>query len=320
MPATMITLDVYAATDVVFCDGVMQGETLTIADELVMDDVFEIAVGAQLSPLSLHSDATGLQMADGDGNDVHLDCCLTLMAPDGSTHEALVLVEVEDGAIVSLSLLPLGELLPQTPYRLVGIARQTATRRFAEAASGSFARGTRITMGDGRMYPIEDLQPGDILLTRDAGRQPVRHIGQTTLRATGSFAPVVITPGALNNERELVLRPDHRLFIYQRTDELGTGRAEVLIKARHLVDQSSVIRRRGGFIDYFQLIMDAHHIIYAEGIAAESHLIDPRTRAALPEGLAAPDHAEAAHQAYEVKGSLIPAKEAAALLRRASTS
>lgn len=314
-----ITVDIFPATKVIASDGVTKGETLSFADELVMDDIYRIDANAGLTSLALLADGNGLRRADTRGNIVHLDCCLTLMAPDGDTHEALVLVEVEDDSVADIFLLPLGELQPAVDYRLVGLERHTATRRFAEAASGSFARGTRITMNDGQMRPIETLSIGDMVLTRDAGKQPIRHIGQATMRASGSFAPVVITKGALHNEADLVVRPDHRLFIYQREDQLGAGRAEVLIKARHLVDHTTVVRRRGGFVDYFQLIFDDHHIIYAEGIAAESHLISAQTRHALPTGVSSPDHAHRPHLDYEVQSSLIPAQKAVSLLRKAST-
>jgi len=313
-----ITIDVFHASQVIACDGVTKGEPLSFADELVLDDVFHIAEGATLALLDLVADTSGLRRADEAGNIMHMDSCLTLMAPDGATHEALILVEVDDESAENIFLLPLGELRPGINYRLVGVERHTATRRFAEAASGSFARGTRITMGDGQLRLIESLAAGDIVLTRDAGKQPIRHIAQATLRATGSFAPVVITKGALHNEEDLVVRPDHRLFIYQREDRFGAGRSEVLIKARHLVNHDTVLRRRGGFVDYFQLIFDEHHIIYAEGIAAESHLISPHTRHALPVDVQSPDHAHRPHLDYEVKKSLIPVEQAASLLRKAS--
>lgn len=319
MSARSITVDIFPATQVIASDGVTKGETLSFADELVMDDVFQIDADAVLTPLNLIADNDGLRKADAAGHVVHLDSCLTLMAPDGDTHDALVLVEVEDDTVADIFLLPLGELRPAVDYRLVGVARHTATRRFAEAASGSFGRGTRITMGDGQMRPIETLSAGDMVLTRDAGKQPIRHIGQATMRASGSFAPVVITKGTLHNEGDLVVRPDHRLFFYQRKDHFGAGRAEVLIKARHLVDHSTVVRRRGGFVDYFQLIFDEHHIIFAEGIAAESHLISAQTRHGLPPGISSPDHAHRPHLDYEVKTNLIPPKQAVSLLRKASS-
>jgi hypothetical protein len=315
-----MTIDVYAAHNVIATEGVMKGEQISFADELVMDDVFQIQARSPFHALELVAQSDGLYRADASRNAVHLDCCLTLMAPNGGTYEALILVEVQDEAVADIFLLPLGELLPLVEYRLVGVARHTATKRFAEAASGSFARGTQITMSDGAMRRIETLQAGEMVLTRDAGRQPIKCVGQATLRATGSFAPVVIKKGALHNEEDLVVRPDHRLFVYQREDQLGAGRAEVLIKARHLVDHTTVMRKRGGFIDYFQLIFDQHHIIYAEGIAAESQLVDPRTRGALPIELATLDHVHRPHLDYEVKDNLIPLAKAAALLRKASSS
>ncbi len=329
-----LTIDVFLCADVIASEGVMKGEPISFADELVLDDAFQLRDGATQVPLILAAGKRPMVRVDGSGNggsgnsgsgnSVHLDCCLTLMDPDGGTHEALILVEVADDTVEEVYVLPLGELLPFTDYRLVGIARHTATKRFAEAASGSFAKGTRITLKDGQMRPIEDLTAGDLVLTRDAGPQPVHAIGQATLRATGSFAPVVIAAGALNNEGDLVLRPDHRLFIYQREDKLGTGRAEVLIKARHLVDGHDITRRKGGFVDYYQLIFAEHHIIFAEGIAAESHLVDPRMRPHVPlDPMTKP--ADTPHQLrgyldYEVKDNLIPLNKAAALLRKASTS
>ena len=318
MNADVLTIEVFPATDFVATAGVTVGEALSFADELVMDDTYQLAALAKVQPLALLSGPDGLCMAEGAQNEVHLDSCVTLLARDGGTHDILVLVETSADTVANIYILPLGELSPSQDYRLVGVARHTATRRFAEAASGSFARGTHITMGDGNMRPIETLQPGDLVLTRDAGKQPIRWVGQATLRATGSFAPVVITKGVLHNENDLVLRPDHRLFVYQRADRIGVGRAEVLVKARHLVNGDSVRRRRGGFVDYFQLILDEHFIIYAEGIAAESHLVDPRTRAALPAEAGAFDHRQNLPQEYEVKDHILPSGRAADLLRKSS--
>jgi hypothetical protein len=319
MASKPMTIDVFRAEDVTVIDGVLIGEPLGFADELVMDDVYALTPDADALQLDLLTSDDGLRRRSGAQNPVHLDCCLTLMAPDGTTHDALVLVEVNAGLAVAIYLMALGDIVARRRYRLVGVTRQTATRRFAEAASGSFARGTHITMADGHMRRIETLAPGDLILTRDAGKQPVRSISQATLRATGSFAPVVITKGTLHNENDLVLRPEHRIFIYQRSDMLGAGRAEVLIKARQLVDDVTVLRRKGGFVDYFQLVLDEHHIIYAEGIAAESHLVDARTKGALPSDAATATHSHRPHMDYEVRDSLIDPRTAAALLRRAST-
>ncbi|MBU2358526.1 MAG: Hint domain-containing protein [Alphaproteobacteria bacterium] len=310
-------------------DGVASGEAMTFADELVLDDIYEMT--AQVQPLALslepQDDAGRFRIAPGGqtgmpGSDVYLDCCITLMAIDGKTYEALILVEVVGGGVEAVYMLPLANLAANLPYRLVGVDRQIATTRFAEVASVSFTRGTRITMASGAQVAIEDVRIGDRVLTRDDGPQVVRWVGETTLRAVGDFAPVVIRKGALHNANDLVLSPDHRLFVYQRQDRLGAGRHEVLVKVRHLINGDTVFQQDGGFVDYFQLLFDQHQIIYAEGIAAESLLIDPRTRNALPDHLdenMRRGHSHRHHLDYEVRESLLSAGDAVAMLRRASS-
>jgi len=326
-------LPVLRATDFRVSDGVAAGDAVSFADELVLDDIYQLAAEAARVRLgfSVSDVESSFRIDPGSeagtsGNRLVLDCALTFMAPDSLTFEALVLVEVEDGAVAQVYLLPLVTLLPKTNYRLVGIDRESALARFAEVACVSFTRGTHITLASGAQVPIEQLRIGDKVLTRDDGPQAVRWIGHTTLRAVGDFAPVVIAKGALHNENDLIVSPDHRLFVYQRTDRLGAGRPEVLVKVRHLINGDTVRQQDGGFVEYYQLLFDEHQIIYAEGIAAESLLIDPRTRAALPAeagahpGGARRTHAHRQHQEYEVQESLLSTPDAVEKLRRSSTS
>ncbi len=328
----MQTVAVLRSDDFVVSEGVAEGEGISFADELVMDDVYQLSKSATRLPLSLslREDAEGFEISETStigkiGNAVYLDSCVTMMATDSTTYEVLVLVEVEDGGLEATYLLPLANLTSDTNYRLVGVDKDAATTRFAEVASVSFTRGTHITMASGEQRAIEDLVVGDKVLTRDDGPQAVRWVGQSTLRAVGEFAPIVITKGALHNENDLLVSPDHRLFIYQRQDKLGAGRSEVLVKVRHLINDDTVYRRDGGFVDYFQLLFDEHQIIYAEGIAAESLLIDPRTRAALPDHLRSgrashASHGHRAHLDYEVQEKLLKDPDAVGLLRKASSN
>lgn len=328
-PLSTQSLHVLLAEAFTVTDGVAFGDALTFADDLVLDDTYELAAQAVPLALTLTADADGggFRIAPGGqvgmtGSDLFLDCCITLMATDGRTCEALVLVEVVAGGVEAVYMLPLAQLVPHHPYRLVGVDRQIATTRFAQVASVSFTRGTHITMASGAQVRIEDIRVGDRVLTRDDGPQMVRWIGETTVRATGDFAPVMIAKGALHNANDLILSPDHRLFVYQRQDRLGAGRHEVLVKVRHLINGDTVVQQAGGFVDYFQLLFDQHQIIYAEGIAAESLLIGPRTRAALPAHLHDDlhrGHGHRHHLDYEVREQLLSVGDAVALLRRAST-
>lgn len=318
------SLPVYRSNHFVAVEGVAEGDGMSFADELVLDDVYHLKQETARQTLRLTADQSSFKVMPGSGigqpgNQVVMDCCVTLMAPDGLTLEALVLVEIMSGGVEDIYVLPLAEFQQEVDYRLVGIDRHAATARLAEVACVSFSRGTHITMADGLQVRIEDLKVGDMVLTRDEGPQPVRWVGQTTLRAVGDFAPVLIKKGTLHNENDLMLSPDHRVFVYQRRDRLGAGRNEVMVKVRHLVNGDTVVRQDGGFIDYFQLLFDEHQIIFAEGIAAESLLIDPRTRAAIPDEVSDGEgHAHKPHLDYEVQENLLPQGDAVDLLRRAS--
>lgn len=331
-PAPAQSVPVFRAENVRATDGANMGDPVSYADELILDDVYELASQAAPERLSiLTSSANRFCVAEDTsigtpGAQLYLDSALMFMSPDGQTQEALVLVEVDpEGNAADTYLLPLAAMLPHTEYRLVGIDTETQLQKFAQVACVSFTRGTHITLASGEQRKIEDLQLGDPILTRDDGVQKVRWIGESTVRAVGEFAPICISAGTLNNDHDLVVSPDHRLFIYQRTDEVGAGRAELLIKSRHLVNGDTVRVLDGGFVDYFQLLFDSHQIIYAEGIAAESMLIDTRTKPVLPDELAEamgdviPGHSDLPHAGLDVDQGLLNRPDAAALLRKAST-
>jgi hypothetical protein len=248
-----------------------------------------------------------------------MDCAVTLMSPNGMTFEALILVELEADAVADIYVLPLATLSEKIGYRLVGIDRDTASARFAEVACVAFTRGTHITLASGAQVKIENLKVGDGVLTRDDGPQQIRWIGSNTVRAVGAFAPVTIRKGTLHNENDLVLSPDHRVFIYQRQDTVGAGRPELLVKVSDLVNGGSVVQQDGGFVDYFQLLFDEHQIIYAEGIAAESLLIDTRTRSAVAGGDQS-EHSFRQHFDFALGGDMLDKDNAAEMLRKASRS
>ncbi len=330
--ALVQSIPVYSAEAISVVNGANLGDPISFAAELDLDDTYELGLGGVLQRLSFSTDGTGaLTVAEGTrlgraGDALHIDCCLTMMSASGSTTEILILVEVDRaGDVEGVFAVPLAPMTPRTDYTLVGIDTQGAAAKFAEVACVSFSRGTHITLASGAQRPIEDLKIGDMVLTRDDGPQEVRWIGSSTVRAVGAFAPIRIRAGALHNTNDLHVSPDHRLFIYQRSDELGAGRHELLVRARHLVNGDTIVQADGGFVDYFQLLFDAHQIIYAEGIAAETLLLDTRTRPVLPRELSEklahvlPGHSERVHLDFEVSKALLDHPDAAAMLRRAST-
>lgn len=328
---TAQTLSVYEMDALCVVDGANLGDSLGIAEDLQHDDVYHLCETArrsdivvrQISPRRMRICETS-PLGDA-GAELVLDCCISFMGNDGATVDLLVLVEVDaQGHVAQVYALPLGHLSPKTDYRIIGIDTEQAERQFARAACVSFTRGTMITLASGAQRPVEALREGDMVLTRDDGPQPVRWIGQTTERAAGEFAPIRIAAGTLNNSSDLLVSPDHRLFIYQRRDQFGAGRSELMVKARHLVNGDTVRRVEGGYVDYFQLLFDAHQIIYAEGISAETLLVDNRTRAALPQELdkrlatALPTHSNRLRADFELSEAMARRPDAVDLLKRAS--
>ncbi|HHL20857.1 MAG TPA: Hint domain-containing protein [Aliiroseovarius sp.] len=320
-------LQVYPARAFRVAHGVNLGDPFGIAPELEPEDVYELSPDARLARLAVAQTETGLMVAEGSelgqaGAPLYLDHLATLMATNGEVVEVLAMVETDPGGMIAAQyVLPFTPLSPGTGYALVTIDRDAAPARLAQMACVSFARGTHITMGDGRQVKVEDLRPGDRILTRDSGKQELRWIGQQTLRATGAFAPITLAAGALNNSGELTLSPNHRLFVYQRTDQIGAGQSEVLVRARDLVNGTTVIQSEGGFVDYFQLLFDKHEIIYAEGIASESLFIDPTIRPALPGDLPASltDTARPTNAGHEIGPRDASGRDTIVLLKRASS-
>ncbi len=324
-------LSVYEAISFCVKEGANRGDALSDASELVHDDIYELSEHAATKRLALSVDESGgsFHVAETTetgqpGAPVYLDCMLTFMGPERDACEALVFVEVDadTGLIAEIYMLPLSPFATKTGYTLVTIDRESAPARLAASATVAFTRGTKITMADGCQRAIEDLQPGDKVLTRDSGPQEVRWVGLQTLRATGTFAPITIKPGTLNNTDTLVVSPNHRLFIYQRVDALGAGRKEVLIKAGLLVNGTSVTQETGGFVDYFQILFDKHEIIYAEGIAAESLFVETNVGQAVPEELTQvlqTSRRQQAPRARELSATdLAPRHNTVELLRRVS--
>ncbi|MEX3016244.1 Hint domain-containing protein [Gymnodinialimonas hymeniacidonis] len=272
--------------------GANVGDGIGLEDAALPGDVYRLAGAASAAHLAISDAGAGNQpcVADGSavgdaGDPLAISACHMLMGPSGEVVEVLILTLTSD-ANESLHVLPLSDLKPDTEYELVGTETASAPERFADIASVSFLAGTHLTMANGKQVPVELLSVGDVLLTRDHGPQAIRWIGFQTRRAVGAAAPVRITEGTLNTSRDLRLSPQHRLFIWQRNDELGTGRAEVMVKAELLVNGDTVVREAGGHVDSYQIVFDGHEIIYAEGIAVESLLVTGQTRTLLPEDLA----------------------------------
>lgn len=166
---------------------------------------------------------------------------------------------------------------------LTGLVASTLTIRTVgyDPATGEplcLCLGTRVETDQGAM-PVEQIVPGVMVLTRDAGHQPVRWIGQQHLRtaelqAKPHLRPIRIRAGALGcglPARDLLVSPQHRVLVQSKIARRMFEADEVLVAAKHLLEVPGVeIAEDRTEVTYFHLLFDDHQIIYSSGAATES--------------------------------------------------
>lgn len=133
-----------------------------------------------------------------------------------------------------------------------------------------FTPQTRIATPLG-LVAIEDLEVGDMVVTRDHGLQPIRWIEGRNVPAIDRFAPIRIRKNVLaGQDRDLIVSPQHRVLFQGYRAELLFGESEVLVSAKHLVDGLDVTQDEAEMVTYVHMLFDQHEVIYAEGAATES--------------------------------------------------
>ncbi|KQB14398.1 Hint domain-containing protein [Rhodobacter capsulatus] len=281
---------VYEADLIWVTSGANQGDGLDLAALCQPGDIYQLERAARPLRLLIAADPdTGQRICAGselgaEGDRIALLARHVFITPDGDTVDILLIRHEETQIFYAL---PLSPIAPRVDYTLLEATDDPGDVRLSDLVCIAFTTGTLITMAGGAQRPIETLAPGDRVLTRDSGPQPVRLVARATLRALGSFAPVVISAGTLGNESDLIVAPHHRVFLYRRGEKRLGDTAEILVQAKHLVDGDHVWRREGGYVDYFALVFDRHEIVYAEGVPVESLQVSEATLSLMPEELSA---------------------------------
>lgn len=139
-----------------------------------------------------------------------------------------------------------------------------------------FVAGTPIATPHGHVA-VETLKPGDLVTTQDDGPQPLRWIGTRTVKAEDNFAPILIRAGTFGQHSDVMVSPQHRVLVRDSLAELLFGETEVLVAAKDLLNDHSVIRKTGGEVTYVHLMFDRHQVVFTEGLATESFLPGPQT-------------------------------------------
>ena len=151
-----------------------------------------------------------------------------------------------------------------------------------------FCCGTLILTPTGPR-PVETLHTGDLVVTADHGLQAVRWVGSAEISALRQMLepevrPIRIAAGALGSglpARTLRVSRQHKVVLTEPRVSLMFGSEEVFVPAHALVALPGVEEEppRASF-SYHYLMFDAHEVIYAEGVAAESFYLGGEARRA----------------------------------------
>lgn len=184
-----------------------------------------------------------------------------------------------------------------------------------------FTPGTMIATPSGERA-IETLRPGDLVLTRDDGPQPVGWAGRSTVPGMGPFAPIRLEPALTGARRALTVSPQHRMMIADWRAELLFGTPEVFVPALHMLGFDGATIAPAPQVTYIHLMFDRHQVITADGAQSESFFaagqgLDVLAPEALAELFAAYPALRAGPEAYGPTARLcLRAFESHALLAR----
>ena len=144
-----------------------------------------------------------------------------------------------------------------------------------ESIALCFVSGTRILTTRGAIA-VEDLQIGDTAITASSRHRPIiwigqRHLGSDSRPMPADQAPVRVRAAAFGPglpARDLFLSPGHPVLVGADTD----GQGGVLVPVMCLINGTSIARTGATSVVYWHVELDAHDILLAEGLPAESFL------------------------------------------------
>ena len=159
------------------------------------------------------------------------------------------------------------------------LKEREVTRQVSDAGGViCFTPGTIVDTLDGRI-PIEHLQEGDLLLTKDNGPQEVQWIGRRRMTGARLFAMPHLRPirirsealGVLRPDRELLVSPEHRMLVKGPLARALFNTPEVLVSAQELVNGKDVfIDHALKEVTYIHVLLPQHEVVWANNVETES--------------------------------------------------
>lgn len=267
------------------------GSGLTIVRDFSNDANIDLAAGA---PSWFSNGPAGLiddTMFDGGNSSSHGYVDLATLPPgaiplltNGTPNQVVAFVYPYGNGHVFYSTIPLDYYSNGSGPALDAAEIQTLFGNLQYGMELScpicFARQTLIATPTGAR-PIETLQTGDLIMVQGAAPCPIRWIGSTRsgpqeLHHLPRLRPVRIRAGALGAGlplRDLVVSRQHRLL----WPPAAPPDSAHLVAAIHLTGLPGVaIDETVSEVEYFHILLDRHHLVFAEGAMAESLHLGPQ--------------------------------------------
>lgn len=129
---------------------------------------------------------------------------------------------------------------------------------------------------------IENVRPGDLIVTRDNGLQPVRMVWTRGVSAADAAADPSLAPvrlkrraiGPMMPQQDLCLAGQHRILVPgYRLAEIPDDRS-CLIAARDIAEASdeAFVDKSCAEVTFYNLVFEEHQVFAANGLPVESYL------------------------------------------------
>lgn len=160
---------------------------------------------------------------------------------------------------------------PKAVRRSAGVhpARHVESRSTLNA----LVAGTVVLTMDGAL-PVEFINAGDRVITRDSGVSVVRALRPSTVRVdTVQIRKGVM--GTMRPDRDVTLPADQEILLRDWRAETLFGEQVAMVPAARLVDGEFIRHTGVQQLDLIELLFDAPHVIYADGLELASGVLTP---------------------------------------------
>lgn len=155
-----------------------------------------------------------------------------------------------------------------SPVRDESVPSNGAHSQDSLSRNNGLLPGTRLLTLDGEL-PVEFLSPGDRIITRDSGMAVLRDVRVMD----ADCETVTVRAGSLGHTRpdaDMVLPATQRVLVRDWRAEALFGMKAALVPVKRLVDGDFVSVGPKRRMRLIQLVFDAPHILYADGLEVES--------------------------------------------------